>query len=239
MPTQANDLRTGALIRAYRQVPISAIDDGRRHVGQCLDVINHRWLGVKAFLSRERRPDSGLAQFTFQRFQQGRLFTTNVRSGAEMGVEITTEFGSENPLPDGVVGIPFFNRLPKSRRRVHKLAPEIYVAGFRTNGIGADQRAFDNLMRIAFQKLTIFEGAGLRLVGVDDYILGAFSLRDKAPLDPGREARSTSAAYVCFPDDIANFVGRQLLQGLFQPLVAAIAGVNVILVEVLYVAMTQ
>ncbi len=156
-----------------------------------------------------------------------------------MSVKVATEIGAKDILADGIVGVALLNRLVEVRGGMHELAAEVNIAGLGANGVSANQRAFDDLVRVIFQQLAVLEGAGFRFIGVDDHVLWPVLLGDEAPLDAGRKACSTAAADIGGSDRIANLVWRHLAQGLLQPIIAAVLRVYGKLVNVLYVTMTQ
>ena len=89
-----------------------------------------------------------------------------------MQVKIKIEIGPEHVPPQVSVGVSFRNGLPQKVGGSLICPPQKDVAHLRLNRIGADDHAFDHLMRIAFQKEPILEGAWLHLVGIRHQILG-------------------------------------------------------------------
>ena len=70
--------------------------------------------------------------------------------------------------------------------RERRLAAHIHDHAFGTDRVRAEQRPFEQLVRIAFEQLAVLERAGLGLVAVHDDVRRPFR-REKAPLLGGRE----------------------------------------------------
>src|SRR5258708_34057033 len=88
MPAHAKDFRTGAFLRANRLEPIRAVNEDRRDIAQCFDVVDNRRTAVQARDCRERRTAARLSQLTFDAVEQGSFFAANVRTCAQMHEDV-------------------------------------------------------------------------------------------------------------------------------------------------------
>ena len=107
-------------------------------------------------------------------------------------------------------------------RLVRELAADVDVGAARPDGVGADQGAFEELVRVLLADQPVLEGAGLALVGVHAQVLRLVGgLGDEAPLRARGEARAAAAAQTRPLDQIDDLLGR-LLQRHRQRLVPAV-----------------
>jgi hypothetical protein len=98
---------------------------------------------------------------TFERAQQRRLFTADVRARAGMRVDVTGEIRAENVIADQPRGARFFERDVHDVDQVLVLTARIDIAGLRIECIGSDQHALDEHVWIAFHQVSVFKGAWL------------------------------------------------------------------------------
>jgi len=83
----AEELRARGVGGAQRAPPRSAVPDDRSNRNERFDVIDDRGVPQVSLRHRVRGADSGATRFSFQRFDQRRLFTADVRAGAERDFE--------------------------------------------------------------------------------------------------------------------------------------------------------
>ena len=121
---------------------------------------------------------------------------------------------------------------------IPEFAAQIDVDRFRLNGVSADQGALDQLIRILFHDLAIFEGAGLALIGVDGDEFDRLVLRDETPLDTGGKASAATTAQTRSLYHINDF-RRFHRHGFFQAGETVMLLVDIQLTEILDFASTQ
>ena len=113
------------------------------------------------------------------------------------------------------------------RDRVRIFGADVDVALGRADRDAGDRHAFDQDERIAFHDHAVGEGAAVAFVGVaDDVFLRAPRLRDRAPLDAGREAGAAATAQARLDHLFDDRRGPERKRAL-EPLVAAMGAVVV------------
>ena len=79
--------------------------------------------------------------------------------------------------------------------RVGVFAADVDIALPRSDRVGGNRHALDQLERIAFHQHPVGKGAAIAFVGVADHVFaGAGSIRNGLPLDARREACAAAAA---------------------------------------------
>ncbi len=85
---------------------------------------------------------------------------------------------------------------------------EIRIDGARAYGVGGDDDALDQQVRIVLEDRTVLEGPRLALVGVDDQVDGLVRIPgNESPLAAGRESGTAAAAQARFGDERGDAVG--------------------------------
>jgi hypothetical protein len=139
---------------------------------------------------------------------------------------------AENLLAEEALFRRFLDRLDQPRVAEVVLAANVDEGDLRLDRKGAQDDAFDQLVRVVLHDDAVFEGARLRLVGVDDEV-ARHGRRQEAPLHARGEAGAAApadAARLDLLDDFFRFHGGQHAFGGF---VAAVGDVGVDLVAVL------
>ena len=192
------------------------VHDGRLHVEA-----EHGW--------KIRWLDAGVGAFAFEGFQKAGFLAANVGAGTLMDIDVEVEAGAEDVFSEKTFSAGFFDGVPNDLGRFGEFAADVDVGEVDIGREGGNGKAFDELVRVLVEDVTVLEGAGLGFVAVDnDVVVLAIVVFDEAPLGTGGEARSASTAQVGgfdHVDDLAGFHG----DGFFQGLVAAMGevGLNV------------
>jgi hypothetical protein len=183
-------------------------------------------LAYKPFDGREGRLHARVAAIALQAGEQRRLLAALIRAGAAMDDDAQVGFRAENLRAEEALFRRFLDRLDQPRVAEVILAANVDEGDLRLDRKGAHDDAFDQLVRVVLHDDAVFEGARLRLVGVDDEVT-RHGRRQEAPLHARREARAAApadAARLDLLDDLFGFHGRQHAFGGF---VAAIGDVGV------------
>ena len=94
-PGERENFDARAVDGAHRLVPVRAVGEDERDVGERLDVVDDGRLAVQPERGRERRADARLAALALERFHQRGLFAADVRARAEVGVNVKRGFRAE------------------------------------------------------------------------------------------------------------------------------------------------
>ena len=93
---------------------------------------------------------------------------------------------------DGAVGVGLVEGGLEPFDGQRELAADVQEDLVGADGVGADQRAFDELVGVALHQGVILEGGRLALVAVDGQV-ERLGLAEHAPLPPGLEAGAAPA----------------------------------------------
>ena len=103
--------------------------------------------------------------------------------------------GPEDLVAQEACRTSLFKRLLETLVHLEDLTMDVVVAHGDAHGVSRDGHAFDDDVGVVGQDVAVFAGAGLAFIGVAHEVLGARKLaRHKAPLQAGRETRTTAAA---------------------------------------------
>ena len=81
------NLRSRAFLGTNLAKPLSTVGHNQRNIGQGFHIVHNCGFAIKTKGGREGWAQTGLTQFSFNRFQQGGFFTANVCTSAQMGVQ--------------------------------------------------------------------------------------------------------------------------------------------------------
>ena len=157
-----------------------------RHTGQGLHIVDDGRAREKTRNGREGRLESGEALSTLERSQQGGLFATDIRPRTPVNDDIQIKAGPLDILAQPPLGIGLVQGALQALRRAEVLAPNVDVGLMAADGIGCDDHAFQQGVRVPLHDVAVLEGTGLTLVRVDHQVfgLGRF-LGNKGPLPAG------------------------------------------------------
>src|SRR5579859_442775 len=209
MSAQAEEARAAVLRRAVigKLLPARQNNVGDRSNG--FDVVDDRRPAPESDHGREGRTDAGNAALALERFHQRRLFAHFVRAGAGVPIAVKLLTAAEDVIPQEDFGIGISERFSHDVDQVAVFAANIDEAELGADGEAGDDHALDHGVRIVFQDGSVFAGAGLTLVAVDQDVfgLGRF-LGYEGPLHAGGEAGAAAPAKVRRFDLIDDVVGR-------------------------------
>jgi hypothetical protein len=188
VPADGEQLRPAALLRPERLVGLAPVEDDPRHGGQRLDVIDHRRPAVEPDHRREGRLEARVAALALERFEQRRLLAADVGPRAGVHVEVALEARAEDVRTQVAALVGLRHGALQNLLDVPVLAADVDVVVARAEGVGGDDHALDQLVRVVTHEVTVLARPRLRLVGVADDVLRPLRLlRDEPPLHPGRE----------------------------------------------------
>ena len=98
--------------------------------------------------------------------------------------------------------------------RLDVFKPQVNIGCIGFGGITADQDTFNELMRIFFDEVTIVERGRFTFVAIDAHERFFAILREKGPLQAGRETGTTTSTKFGGFDKIHHIVGRHRGEGL-------------------------
>ena len=190
------------------------------NVGKGLDVVQVRRHAPETArgLGQARRTGTGHAALAFDGGDERRGFAADKGAGAFLDLHREIEAAAEDVLAQQahLLGLLDGNAEVLHRQRI--FMPHIDVAVLRADGVGIDDHALDDGMRIAFHQRAVHERARIAFVAVadDGLDLRARFLR-VLPFEPGGEACAAAPAQARFLDDIDHFVRLVLGQHFARP----------------------
>ena len=155
--------------------------------------------------------DARVGAFAFERFDETGFFAADVGACAAMKVDFEIETAAEDILAKEAfffcLAESFFDDLSGFGEFFAKVNVS-YVSSHREAG---DDHAFDKLVRILMDDVTVLEGAGLGFVAVADEVDRFGVVRwNEAPLDSGGETGTTASAQTRSLDLIDDILGIHL-----------------------------
>src|SRR5699024_8889663 len=144
------------------------------------------------------------------------------------------EVGSQDVLTDIARGVRVVERLADPFLCEGHLASDVQEDLGAADGVGGDERTFDELMWIAFHEDAVLVGTGFGFVTVDDEIAGPDTGWAEAPFDTGGKtsaAATEQGSGSDFLDDLVGAAFQRVTQALVAPGLL-IAGKGVPIVEV-------
>ena len=181
-----------------------------------------------------RRLDAREAALALERLEQRRLLAADVGPGAGVHHHVEAEARAEDVRADRAVRVGLVEGLLQPLEPEGELAAQVDEGLADLEGVGRDQHALEDLVRVALYEHVVLEGRRLRLVAVDDEV-GQRVLAQHRPLAPGREAGAAPPEQAGRVDLGRHRLGRHG-QRLAQRLVAAggqvaLNGVAVVVAE--------
>src|SRR6185369_5578137 len=219
---QGHELGSLAACGAYAGVPVGAAFDDLRHVGPGLHVVEVARLVADA---GDRRADvlgPRLRRQAFDGTHQRARFARDEDADVEMQLDVEVEARTEDVFAEQSVFPGLRERLLDVLDQLRRVVAGVDVALMRADREGADDQAFEYLVRIAGEEGPVHERAGLAFVTVDDDVLFvAGRILRGFPFLPGGEAAAATAAQIGLLHFVDDLVGRHLEQRLGQRRIAA------------------
>ena len=171
MAAEADDARAGVVGGSQFGKRLAA---ARRNVfdrAQSLNVVDDGGALIKAENRwKVRRLDARIGAFAFQGFDEPRFLAANVGAGAAMQVNFQMITTAQNVFPKEAVFARFLQGVFENGGALDEFAANVDIGEADVVCVRRDGHAFQQLMRILVNDLTIFEGARLRLIGVANKI---------------------------------------------------------------------
>lgn len=117
--------------------------------------------------------ETGATRLAFERLDEGGLLPTDVGAGARVHVDVEVEAGVAGVLAEEALRVGLVDSALQLNLFVPKFAANIDVGSLRSHGEADEESALNEFVGVVAHNFAIFAGAGLRLVSVDDEILGA------------------------------------------------------------------
>jgi len=178
-------------------------------------------------LRRVGRLAARLAPAALQRADHGRLLAADVGSGAAMDAHIEAVPSAQNVTAKKPAPVRIRNRLIPTLESFKELAADVHKCAPRADGVGRNDRAFDDLVGILFHQFSVLKGPRFPLVRVHTQVLDRRVRRHKGPLEPGRETGATAASQLGCLDDIDDLTRAKFQECLAQCPIAAVLEVDV------------
>ena len=227
-----DDLRARRALGPELLEPIRAVHDDVRDVAERLHVVDQRGPLVETLVGRERGLQAGIAPLALERVEERRLLAADVRPGPAVHDEVAREVRPQDPLARVPARISLRESGVEDVGLLLVLAPDVDEGVVGPGGVGADQHALDQLVRIAVNQLAVLERPRLGLVGVAAQVLVDFAVGQEAGLLAHREAGAAAAPQAGELELSDDLVRRHLGQRPAQAAIAAQALVGVDAVQV-------
>src|SRR5206468_10849224 len=121
----------------------------------------------------ERRLVARLAPFALDGVEQRRLLAADVRAGTAAQVDVEPESLAHDVVAQEPAPTALVDRGPQPLVRQRVLAPDVEEAGLAAGRITGDGQRLDDGEGVALHHHTVFERAGLGLVGVAHEVVWA------------------------------------------------------------------
>src|SRR5512132_483458 len=204
----AEQLGAGRLVAAHRPEPVDALADDPGNGGDRLDVVDGGRGPVQALDGREGRAQLGLAALALQRRQQGRLLAADVGPGAPVQDHVQVEPRALDVAAEQAPVVGGVERRLEPPARPAALAAQVDEGVAAADGVGGDDHALDQGVRVALEQLHVLEGARLALVGVDHQVGRlAGPLGQEPPLHAGGEPGPAPAPQPRVLDQLNQVLG--------------------------------
>src|SRR5439155_11079939 len=184
----AEELRAGTLLGADRAEPVGAPEHDVRHAGEGLDVVDDGGTAEQAVRGGKGRLDARVAALALERLDEPGLLAADVGARAAVHPHVEVEPRAEDVAAEEAPAARLGDRGLETLGAEGELAADVDIRGVAPDGVGRDDDALEQLVRVLLDDHAILERTGLALVGVDRQVDGLRRLlREKAPLEAGRE----------------------------------------------------
>ncbi len=219
---QREDLGAGALGAAGLGKPGRAAADDGRDVAPGFNVVDVGGLAPQALLRGERRAWMRAAGKAFKRGDEGCFFAADKGSCALHELDVEVEAAVEDVGAEEAVFAGLLDGAGEAAHGQRILGAHVDDAFGRAHDVGADDHAFKQRVRIAFDLVAVHVRAGVALVGIaDDVFDVGLGLGEEVPLVAGEEACAAAATQTGSLDLLDDGVFAAVDEHLVESLVAA------------------
>ena len=178
-----------ALFGAHRGEPCAALVNDLGDVGVGLDVVDVGRATPQAGDGREGRARARQPAFSFDGLHQGGFLAADEGPGSHANFQVEIEAAAEDVLTQQAVISRLLNCHAQRVDGDGVLGANVEVTLLRADGVGRDDHALDDGVRVSFQHAAVHKSAGIALVAVaDEVFLIAGGLPGEGPLQPGGES---------------------------------------------------
>ena len=161
VPAHAQGARAAIAGRAKFGERLTAHGKDMLHMTKRLDVVDDGRAIVETEDRRKKgRLDPRVRTLAFQRLEQARFLAANVSSGTLMDEDIAVKTRPADVPADEAGGFGFGNGFFHDPGGFGKFAADVNVSKVHIECPSGDHHAFEKLMRILVQDITVFECAG-------------------------------------------------------------------------------
>src|SRR5208282_2422861 len=216
---QRKYLRAGTLRTAGFREPGGTQGHDGGDVVPGLHIVNVGGLAPEPLVRREWRPWPRPSRTAFERSDQGRFLSANKGARTLHEFDVELEPAAQDVVAQNAVFPRLLDRAVQPVDGQGILRADIDDAFRRAHHVSADDHAFDQRVRIAFDFIAIHVRAGIALVGVtDDVLLVGLGLGHEFPLisrEISSAAPSTQLGSLdLFEDVLRAPIDQDLVQGL-------------------------
>ena len=164
--------------------------DDERHREERLDIVDDGRPAPEPRLHREGRLGARHRAPPLERLHQRRLLAQHEAAGAAAHLHLHREVAAEHVAAHQPPAPRALQRALEAPRGEIGLAVHVEIDVARPRGVGGQERALEQPMRVALEEVAILEDAGLALLAVDDEVLGlARRPAGRPPTSPPRGSR--------------------------------------------------
>src|SRR6516225_4098224 len=161
MPPQYSSISWRAVMPAGASLTPAAraLPDDVPHPIKGLDVVAQGRSAEEPDLGREGRPLARQPSLAFDAFEHRRFLAADISTGAAAEMDPR--------MPGQARRLDCGNLAVEDGAALRVFVPQIEIDLGRLDHPGGDQHAFDETMRVGFQKMAVLEGAWLAFVAID------------------------------------------------------------------------
>ena len=148
------------------------VHEKMRDDGQAFDVVETGRPREETADLDEWRLHAGASGLSFDGADERRAFAADVCAAAGIEVELEVEALAEDVFPEESVIFGLPDGIQQERAEAGVFGAHINVAVGSAHDIAGDNQRLDQVERVVFDELAVFEGRGLSLVGIadDDFV---------------------------------------------------------------------
>ena len=192
---QREHLGAGALGAAGLGEPGGSFGHDGGDVVPGLDVVDVGGAAPQALLRGKRRTRTGTSGEAFERRDEGGLLAADKCAGAFHQADIEAEAAAHDVVPEQAVDTGLIDGAAQAMDGQRVFGAHVDDAFGCAGDVSADDHAFQQGVRIAFDLVAVHVSAGIAFVRVaDDVLLFAFGFAQELPLEAGEESGAAAAA---------------------------------------------